>query len=217
MTQELTPLERAFGRSIQETGSIWSAVHRATADRPGSRVAFVGPDLGVGVTCIAAVAALELARNFGRRVCLVETDVESPRLANYLGIPASPGLREILEGQADVESATRRKNLPESLSVVVAGAARDSIPGELASPTCRELMDGLREGHDLTILDTPPVLSRLDARVVLEYADSAVLVLRARETRTESATKTLTALQDAGVEVLGTVLNRFRPDFPSFG
>ncbi len=64
------------------------------------------------------------------------------------------------------------------------------------------------------IIDAPPLIDHPESRILLEYVDGVVLVLRARSSESDAAQKTLRFLEEAGVPVLGSVLNRFKSDMP---
>ncbi|MFT5152916.1 MAG: Mrp family chromosome partitioning ATPase, partial [Planctomycetota bacterium] len=64
------------------------------------------------------------------------------------------------------------------------------------------------------IIDAPPLIDHPEARMLLQYADAVVLVLRARETMRADAELAQRIARDSGVEVVGTILNRFRSDLP---
>jgi Mrp family chromosome partitioning ATPase len=61
------------------------------------------------------------------------------------------------------------------------------------------------------LIDTPPVLSVADARVLSRLVDAVVLVIRSGRTRREMVTMALSAFEADGTPVLGTVLNDWTP------
>ena len=77
----------------------------------------------------------------------------------------------------------------------------------LYSPRLAELLRAVRMQFDTVLIDTPPVLSMPDARVVARLADSVVLVVRANRTTREAASIACQRFADDGTLVLGAVLN----------
>ena len=59
------------------------------------------------------------------------------------------------------------------------------------------------------MIDTPPLLYLSDARVLGRLADGAVLVVRAGMTTRDSALAAKKRLVEDGIDIIGTVLNRW--------
>ena len=62
----------------------------------------------------------------------------------------------------------------------------------------RELLDRLRQEFDAILIDTPPLLSVVDARILSRRIDSIVLVVRAGQTTRESATMAVNMIEADG-------------------
>jgi Mrp family chromosome partitioning ATPase len=69
---------------------------------------------------------------------------------------------------------------------------------------------GARGNVDLILIDAPPILEVADARVISEFADGAVLVLRSGNTARADALEAYQQLYEDGTVLLGTVLNDWR-------
>lgn len=195
---------------------IWTEISRLTfANGPG-RILFTSTERGAGTTAIAAATALGLARNLRVNVGIVETNLSSPALANYLGIPSEIGLSDVLDGRVTVEQATRRiETVGEPhLHVLSAGSARLAQAGEFATELAKNAFAKLAAPCKFVIYDAPPLFDRAETRVLLRQVDAAVLLLRAGHTRREEAQRALREMQDNGVQVIGTVLNRVPKSSP---
>lgn len=206
------PLELAFHAGRKTVDALCSGIARP-GDRAGRRVIFVSPRHGAGTTTIATSCALGLARKVRVDVALIEANTYTPGMAAYLGIPLGPGLTDYLDGHATQEQAVRNSQVP-GLYVLSAGTPRHPIEGELATRHFRELMQAFSREHRYAVIDAPPIVDHPDARILFEFADTAVLVLQAGRTSTHEARSALRLIEDTGVEILGTILNRFQTDMP---
>jgi Mrp family chromosome partitioning ATPase len=65
--------------------------------------------------------------------------------------------------------------------------------------------------HDPAIIDTPPMMTMADARVVARHADGVVLVVRATRTSRDSLRDAYRRFSEDGSRVLGAILNDWNP------
>ena len=177
------------------------------------RILFVSPVSGTGTTTIATWTALGLARNTGERVALVEMNGFSPALASYVDIPPQPGVVDVIDGHVEVGDALRNASVP-GLEVLTGHGERPMGEHDFNPKRLSALLDQVCENHQFTIIDGPPLLEHHGARLLLPLVDGAVLVLRSGRTRKREAQNAVEILEQAGVPILGSVLNRFRSDMP---
>ena len=72
-----------------------------------------------------------------------------------------------------------------------------------------KLLARAREEYDLILIDTPAMMDLPDARILGNMSDGVVLVVRSGATDRRAAKDAMTRLQQDGIPVLGTVLNRW--------
>jgi Mrp family chromosome partitioning ATPase len=179
-----------------------------TSQRP-ARLVFVSPETGAGTTLLAAATALGLARHQRVPVCLVETNVERPALASYLGLRTA-GLTDILDGRAEAEECIQ--NVPgfPGLHVLTGGTPREPVAGEFTAAPFASILERLDQLGHYVILDAPPALDHFESRRLLQHADGAILVLRAGSTRRDAAECVQRILFEARVPLLGSIFNAYR-------
>lgn len=210
-----TPLENAFQRMHSVADSIWSSLAQMRFPSTPARILFTSPDPRAGTTVLSSAAAFGLARNLRCEVTLIEGHLERPALGAYLDLsPARRGLAELMDGKAQVRDVLADLNGCPGLSVVPAGRGRPAVAGEFATDIAHNAMKDLTSRGKYVIIDAPPLIDHPEARMLLQYADAVVLVLRARETMRADAELAQRIARDSGVEVVGTILNRFRSDLP---
>jgi capsular exopolysaccharide synthesis family protein len=163
---------------------------------------------GEGKTTSAVNLAVTLARR-GRQVLLVDADLRCGVISGTLGIPQSPGLTELLAGEARLEQVVRRVRLAADTEVsVIPGGRSPSDPARLLAPdTLAALFHRLREEFDTVVLDAPPVNLVTDAALLGCAGDGVVLVVRSGATAEEDLRDAVEHLRAVGAPVLGVVLN----------
>lgn len=208
------PIEAALEALGPLLNELWTQfAGLEVAGRREVRILFVSPRHEAGTTTLATCTALGLARHLGESVALVEQNLFTPAMASYLGLPETPGFTDVLDGRATPEEAIQ-SSVVEGLHVLSAGTPRAPRPGELASEGARELVLRAARGHRYTFLDGAPLLDHPALHPLLDRADAAVLVLRARGTKKAEAQRAARILEEFRLPLFGSILNRFRSDLP---
>jgi Mrp family chromosome partitioning ATPase len=88
------------------------------------------------------------------QVAVVDANLSRPAVAERLGLPAAPGLCEVLLGGLPPPRAVRETGL-EHLDVLTAGKAVGRGPALLAGEAVRSLLHYLRGHYDLVLVDAP--------------------------------------------------------------
>jgi Mrp family chromosome partitioning ATPase len=63
----------------------------------------------------------------------------------------------------------------------------------------------------MVIIDTPPMMTMADARVIARHGDGVVLVVRANKTSRDSLRDACRRFSEDGTRVLGAILNDWNP------
>ena len=117
----------------------------------------------------------------------------------------STGLRALLH---DAAAANAYQRLPDSnCELLPAGTGIGDRDLELlANGVMSSLLARWREKYDFVILDSPPLLSVADARILSGVADGVIMVLRADHSKRPDAIEAFASLSGTGGRLLGTVL-----------
>ena len=93
---------------MEEFRTLRSRLFQIREKRPLKTV-LVGSALpGEGKSFVAANLAQAIARQHGRRVLLIDTDLRCASLHEYLGTRATPGVTDFLRGTADEDAVLQR-------------------------------------------------------------------------------------------------------------
>ena len=172
-----------------------------------SVVAVSSPDAADGKTTTAINFAGTLAQAPDARVLLIDADLRGANLAGYLGLDdqTAPGLVDaILDTNLTLEAVTQKR--PHlNLSIVSAGR-RSSTPYEvLKSTRVGELLVEARKKYDYVIVDTPPLVSVPDGRVIGKWVDGFIIVVAAHRTPRKLLEEALHVTEPA--KLVGLVFN----------
>jgi len=189
---------------VQHIRMVRTALLARLAGQRSAAVVITSAGAQAGKTTVAVLLARSLAQ-CGKRVLLVDTDFRNPSVAARLGVPEQPGLVDVLRGTAREEEALRTNGTP-GLHVLPAGSSSTQDDDELlADGVFAACLQRWRERFDLVLLDTPPILSLADARILARQADGAVLVVREGHCRRPDVIEAMAAVGASGGRLLGTV------------
>jgi len=163
-----------------------------------------------GKSAIASNLAHHLALT-GVRTLLVDADLRKASLTRVL-CPggAELGARECLETRRPVEDAILRDQVSGLCFLPAHGPTQSRLnPSELlVSPMMTGMIGRLKEHFDAIVIDCPPVLPVVDARILADFADQIVFVMTWRKTPKELARRALRNLGANERKVMGVVLNQ---------
>jgi receptor protein-tyrosine kinase len=171
-----------------------------------------------GKSTILSNLGIALAE-IGQRVLLIDGDMRLPRLHTIFDIPNTFGLSDILServpvGEYSEDVLVRRTAIP-GLDVIPAGPARAQLSRLLYSPRMKELIERSRLSYDIILIDSAPVLSVPDSRILALAGDGVILVVRAHKTPSTAAAAAAARFEEDGRPVLGTILNDWNPKVSS--
>ncbi|WP_405146792.1 polysaccharide biosynthesis tyrosine autokinase [Sphaerisporangium sp. NBC_01403] len=160
---------------------------------------------GEGKSSTSANLAITLAQA-GWRVILVDGDLRSPRIPDYLGIEGSVGLTDVLIDKARLQDVIQTWGEP-SLSVLPGGQIPPNPSELLGSRGMRAVLSQLVDDHDMVIIDAPPLLPITDAAALAAICDGTLLVARYGKTRREHLVRAVETLSSINARLVGAVLN----------
>jgi len=167
-------------------------------------VAVMSSVMNEGKTLTSINLCATLAKDFDRRVLLLEADFKSPTLARLLGRTMNGGLINLLSKQTDL-THVGLTYFDGRLTVVPAGKSLGDDLRLLGSEETREFLRQMKGRYDYVVLDIPPILPLADANVITGLADGMIMVIWAGHTQQHIVQRALSDL-DTG-KILGVVLN----------
>jgi succinoglycan biosynthesis transport protein ExoP len=204
---ELVPHERPRTLISESYRSLRTALLLSSA-RELKAIAVTSAVAGEGKTATASNLAVVLAQ-LGRQVLLVDCDLRKPRLHQVFRVSNRSGLVNQLTATADPESVFLPTEVP-NLWLTPSGPIPPNPSELLSSDRMRDWLKAMRMRFDFVVIDTPPALAVTDATIIGLLADGVVLTLRSGKVTREEARLCRDRLSQAGIKILGAVLNRYR-------
>jgi non-specific protein-tyrosine kinase len=226
----------ALGRSFREPFRVLRTnIELASVDAPPRTIVVSSAVPGEGKSTVVRNLALAF-RESGRSVAIVDLDLRHPVLPRMFGVPLGPGFTDVLRhsaklsdvmcligtslpafdelveaeagGPAGANGHHGGRPLGTQITLVRSGAPPANPPALLASERVVEVLNELRERHDIVLIDSAPVLAVTDTVPLLRYADAAVFVARFGVTTRDTVKRLgdfLARVPD--INVLGVVAN----------
>lgn len=159
-----------------------------------------------GKSLVASNFAIVTAQT-GLKTLLVDADLRRPSIHKAFQLKSQVGLSAYLSSRdRTIEEIVIPTEVP-NLDVVCCGTMPTN-PSELVSS--KRMLDFLEEAaarYDRVILDCPPVSAVADPLVVGAMCDGIMFVTKFNKIRREHARRSVQRVQDAGINLIGVVLN----------
>jgi Mrp family chromosome partitioning ATPase len=149
---------------------------------------------GEGKTTVATNLAWVMAKQYERRVLLIDANLQNPSVCARLGVTAQGSWLELIDKKLDFADAAIRLD-PNGLYILspknqeaLAGAAPLN---DIASIQAEKLLEELAGHFDFIVIDAPALLDSADAQRLVSIADGTVMVTRAGYTPHTCVTEAL--------------------------
>jgi capsular exopolysaccharide synthesis family protein len=167
-----------------------------------------------GVSTIVFNMAIALTRNTDRRVLVVDANTRRPKLHSWFGMSEkTPGLIDVLEGEAQFEDVLKRDEKNAFAFVPVGKEARHPIV-LFDGKSLDEFFNKARQQFDIIIVDSPALQIGPETSVLARKLDGFIMVIEAEKTRWEVSAYHKQQLTDAGVRFTGAILNKKKMFIP---
>lgn len=154
---------------------------------------------------------LELAKSLvetGKRVLVIDADMRKSVIQRKYLSNEEPllGLSEYLSDQAELSDILAVAD-EEKLFIIPSGKYPPNPVELLGTPRFKALLESSRNSFDYILVDTPPLGLVIDAAVVAEFCDGAILILHAGKTSARLVRSVRAQLEKSQCTLLGGVFN----------
>ncbi|WP_373528464.1 GumC family protein [Nostoc sp.] len=142
------------------------------------------------------------ATRMNRRVLVIDTNLQNPSLHKILELSNDWGLSLLLIDETTTHFQDYIQPIHPSIDILTAGPIPEDTVKLLSSRRMKELIELFEQSYDLVLIDAPPILGTVDARIVASFCNGIVMVERmGKVTRTEltQATEILSKLNLVGI------------------
>lgn len=201
------------------------AVFRSSIDGIASELFLLKKEKGVktfviasadprdGRTFLALNLAAALARIARSQVLLVDANLRHPTLQRQVKGGSFAGLPGIVNGYNGLQAYTVRDEATGVTFLPTANAFEHPEPVWISDGMSRLMTDAKRQ-FDFIFFDAPAFKNGKDAVLVSGHADGAIWVVKAYQTRRQSAGLYRSALEEKNIPLLGAVINFRQYEIP---
>ncbi len=176
----------------------------------GRVIVFTAAKPGSGASTVAAYSALALRKQTGKRVLLVDLDVEGGTLGFFLKLQPKYSVLDALEQADRLDAGVWSVVVSQAGGLDVLPAPEGPPDGPLPIDRVRSLVESVRLLYDWVLVDTPPVFHRFSL-MLLSEADQSCLVTAGDLASLHMMRKAVTMLTGFGIgkDRYQVVVNRF--------
>ena len=207
LSDELVAAYQPFSSRVEQLRAIRSQLMLRWFDRAEERqvITIVGAERYEGRSYLAANLAIVFSQ-LGERTLLVDADMREPRQHFMFHLENQIGLSTLLAGRSREEAIVRIPDLA-GLSVLPAGPTPPNPLELLNRLNFDEFLLQAKAAYDVIIVDTPAMAMGEDAAMIAVRTGAALAVARSGSTHVAAFNDIVRGLMDAGVSVVGSVLN----------
>jgi len=208
LTEKLDPtlvcITEPVSIAAEQYRVVCAKLTKLSKDKGPRIIAVISSIQNEGKTLTSINLSAALAKDFDRRVLLLEVDFKNPTLARLLGRTMNGGLVNLLARQTDL-SHVGLTYFDGRLTVVPAGKSLGDDLRLLSSDQAREFLQQMKGRYDYIVLDIPPILPLADASVITELVDGLIMVIWAGHTPQHIVKRAMADLDTD--KIVGIVLN----------
>ncbi|AJY45365.1 GumC family protein [Martelella endophytica] len=195
--------------------NLRTSVLLGNIDKPPQVLVTTSAIPGEGKTTTGAALALNFV-GMGKKVLLIEGDLRRLSLDQYFSRPKTlAGVISVLTGRVALEEAVWHSE-EHGLDVLFGEKSEANAADVLSSERMRTLLDEARARYDVIVIDTPPALIVPDARVVSQFVDMVLFVVKWDSTHQQQVEEAIRLFEDKVIG--GVVLNQIDPNgFKRYG
>ncbi len=158
---------------------------------------------GEGKSFTSLNLALSIAAEMDNTVMLVDADVARPSVLRMLGLPAGPGLLDVLQGAVDMSDVLLRTNV-DKLTLLPSGTPQARATELLASDAMSATLDDMARRYPdrIIIFDSPPLLLTTESRVLASHMGQIVVVVHAEKTPQSAVQQALATIESCPLKMM---------------
>ncbi len=165
-------------------------------------ISFVSTNGGVGKTTLALETAISLAKNFDKKVLLVDANFSAPNIGLYLDLTKDYNLQDSLSGKTLLQNAIYEAHgidiIPSSLNY-----SHEIDPYKL-----QKILQKYKTRYDFIILDTSPNYEEL--KPIIAASDKIFLVTSPDHVTLHTTLKAAEIAKEQNTPIQGIIVNKIR-------
>ncbi len=154
--------------------------------------------------------ALTLAQNISalnKKVLIIEGDVRKRVFKEYFKLDNPTGFVSVMADETAIDDAVY-KSSELGADILIGEKPVVNAADLFSSVKFADLLEDLRKKYDYIIIDTAPVLSVPDARIIARHADVVIYSVRWNSTTKTQVKQGLSMFENLGLQIGGLVFNQ---------
>jgi len=168
-----------------------------------------------GSTTIAANLAVRASDQQRGRILLIDANWRVPGLLKTFDLSKELGLYDILSGEISPRECEPQA-ITDNLDLLCRGKWDEAQPSRIQQNLAAEMLSDFKTEYSLILIDLPAADELRSALPVARKLDGALLISRFEMVNKSQAQNASRRLQEDGVTVWGSVLNRHREYVPKW-
>ena len=193
--------------ATEAMNTLWTNLSYSGSNIKSVAVTSCRPDEG------KSFVTMNLARTIaetGKRVLVIDADLRRSVIAGRYRVRSLSGtvygLAHYLSGQCSLDQIVFETNIP-NMHLVMAGHEVLNSFSLLDTPFFPDMLKSLSANYDITLVDTPPVGTIIDAAVISRHCDGTLIVVKENMVARKELAEARSQVENVGGKVLGAVLN----------
>lgn len=151
-------------------------------------------------------------------VVAVEANFRNPCFAELLGLSSSRSLNAALENPESVFENIDHSEIFNIRAMKAAGQGDSSrnLSIELMLENLGPVLGRLKEQYRLIVVDSPPMIPYVDAKIISEQVDRSLIVVEANSTKQQVLEFAINKTKSPRTNILGLVLNKRELHIPKW-
>ncbi len=175
---------------------------------------FTAPDAAEGTTTVVSNLAMCLAKDFKKRVLVIDAHYHQPTIHTNFSVAVAPGLIEVLARKIVLSQAC--SEIAPNFWMVPAGDLAIDPESLLDSPKMADIIDEAKNTFDVVLIDCADLRHYRDAVSLGQFSDGVIVVVSEGKTRRPAIVAVIAPLKENNFNIIGTVLNRRTFALPKF-
>lgn len=174
----------------------------------GKTVLIASAEPNEGKSTVAMALAYYMA-NIGKKVLVVDTDVNRPSIHLMAKTQLRRGYSDLVVGNASLPEVIRRDSTGK-IDIITAGSTRLLSPELWQSERNQELIQSMRKYYDFVLFDSPPLLALSDAAALSSMMDETIVVAHWAKTSKKKVAHVIEQIEALSKPILGVVLTKVK-------
>jgi len=169
------------------------------------------PSASEGKSMTTSNLGISFARG-GSKTLIIDCDLRKGVQHKNFEDDRKPGLTNYLYGEVEINEVIKKMDV-DNLFLIPAGSSPTNPAGLLASDKMHKLLEELRHQFDFILIDTPPILVCSDSRILAEYVDGMIILVKVESTNIKALEHSIQLTKHLNIEILGIILNQIEFKF----